>query len=183
MRHVMIDIETLGTKPGSVILSIGACKFDPMQLEGAVIVDTFHQAITLASCTRAGLRMDADTVEWWLDGARRTAWDELQSMEKVQLDEALLGFSDWLRADDDTRVWANGADFDCVLLETAYAVTGIPCPWTFRQTRCFRTFKNLAPAIKAPDTAWTQHNAVDDACTQALWMRDLVEYLGIGEPQ
>ena len=183
MRHVMIDIETLGTKPGSVILSIGAVKFDPMQLEGEVIVDTFHQAITLASCTSVGLRMEAETVEWWLDGARRTAWDQLQSMEKVQLDEALLGLSDWLRVDETTRIWACGADFDCVLLKTAYDVTGIPCPWTFRQTRCFRTFKALAPGVRRPDTAWTAHNALDDARTQALWMRDLVEFLGIGEPQ
>ena len=28
MEHIMIDIETLGTKPGSIILSIAAVKFD-----------------------------------------------------------------------------------------------------------------------------------------------------------
>lgn len=28
MRDIMIDIETLGTKPGSVIASIGAVAFD-----------------------------------------------------------------------------------------------------------------------------------------------------------
>ncbi|SVC58369.1 uncharacterized protein METZ01_LOCUS311223 [marine metagenome] len=27
--HAMIDIETLGTKPNAVILSVGATKFDP----------------------------------------------------------------------------------------------------------------------------------------------------------
>lgn len=179
----MIDIETLGTRPGSVILSIGAAKFDPVDRgAGAGIVDTFHQAITLASCTRVGLRMDPDTVEWWLDDARRTAWDKLQSMAKVDLDEALLGLADWLRVDDTTRIWANGADFDCVMLKTAYDVVGIPCPWTFRQTRCFRTLKALGRTPQ-PERLGTHHNALDDAVHQALWMRDMVEYLGIGEPQ
>ena len=30
--HAMIDIETLGTEPGSVVLSVGAVKFDPFTL-------------------------------------------------------------------------------------------------------------------------------------------------------
>ena len=29
--HAMIDIETLGTMPNSVILSVGAVKFDPFK--------------------------------------------------------------------------------------------------------------------------------------------------------
>ena len=38
MNRVMIDLETLGTKPGSVILSIGAVRFDNRQLTDALHV-------------------------------------------------------------------------------------------------------------------------------------------------
>ena len=31
--HAMIDIETLGTEPGCVVLSVGAVKFDPFNSE------------------------------------------------------------------------------------------------------------------------------------------------------
>lgn len=68
MPHIMIDLETMGTRPGSAILSIGACSFDPNWLGGSdsdhepgEARRTFYQNITLASCLDAGLTIDAAT--------------------------------------------------------------------------------------------------------------------------
>lgn len=73
MKHVMVDLETLGTKPGSVILSIGAVTFD---LDGSGRDGrTFYQRVNIQSCLDAGMTVDGDTVEWWFhpdrDQARR----------------------------------------------------------------------------------------------------------------
>jgi hypothetical protein len=49
VKNVMIDIETLGTRPGSVILSIGACRFGA---DG--IGEEFYRAIDVLDSLMAG---------------------------------------------------------------------------------------------------------------------------------
>ena len=65
MRHLMLDLETLGTTPGCVVLSIGAVEFD---LDG--IKSEFRAHIDVDSSTALGLKVDARTVMWWLDQSK-----------------------------------------------------------------------------------------------------------------
>jgi DNA polymerase III epsilon subunit-like protein len=58
VNRVMLDLETLGHTPGSVIVSIGAVKFG-----GGKILDTFYHRIDAQSCVEHGLKMDVSTVE------------------------------------------------------------------------------------------------------------------------
>ena len=58
---VMIDLETLGIQPGSVIRSIGAVVFDPVT---NTLGSTFYQNICADSCKKAGLTTDPDTIKW-----------------------------------------------------------------------------------------------------------------------
>ena len=69
MRHLMLDIETFGTTPGCVVLSIGAVEFD---LDG--IKGEFHAHIDVDSSTALGLKVDARTEKRWLEqsGIRKT---------------------------------------------------------------------------------------------------------------
>lgn len=64
MNNVMLDIETIGNKPWSVIVSIGAVIFNPKT--GDISDSTFHKKINIESCMNLGLKMDASTVLWWL---------------------------------------------------------------------------------------------------------------------
>ena len=68
--HIMVDLETMGTAPGSAIVSLGAVAFDPV---AGTLGEEFYRVITLGSCQRAGLTIDAGTIGWWLqqsDSAR-----------------------------------------------------------------------------------------------------------------
>ena len=49
----MLDLETLGNKPGSVIASIGAVKFGDGK-----IIDKFYRTINMQSCVRIGIALD-----------------------------------------------------------------------------------------------------------------------------
>lgn len=145
--HVMLDLETLGTRPGSVILSIGAAAFDP---NGAGVSDTFHVAIDQTTAQQSGLRIEADTVLWWMDPARAGAREALLKLPRLSLRIALLEFDKWLGrlAPPDARtIWGNGANFDNVLLRAAYEACWLTTPWTYRDDRCFRTLKKLAPHV------------------------------------
>ena len=156
--RIMLDLETLGNRPGSVIIAVGAARFGDDKILG-----TFYENVDAKSCTDIGLRMDTDTVMWWMKqnaGARKA----LQAAG-APVATVLARFSAWV-ADADAEVWGNGADFDCAVLGEAYAAAGIPRPWKYYNSRCYRTLKSLARDIK-PEKEGTRHNALDDAITQA----------------
>jgi hypothetical protein len=157
--QVMLDLETLGHKPGSVIAALGAVKF-----KDGEITSSFYERIDPESCIEHGLRMDASTVMWWLQ-QESAARLEITKPGKPLI-VVLLAFKAWL-ADKDAEIWGNGAAFDNVLLADAYDRAVIPRPWKFSNDRCYRTVKSLHPHVPMPREG-THHNALDDARSQAL---------------
>lgn len=172
----MLDLETLGTKPYSPILAIGACAFRPDQV--GPIEDAFYQAVTLESCLDLGLRPSADTILWWMDRepeARAVFKDPLA----VTLPLALDAFTDWLNSRP-LKLWGNSAAFDCGLLAAAYTACGKVVPWEFYNERCYRTLKKLSGADGIPlARVGTHHNAVDDALSQAYHLMAIYKGLGL----
>lgn len=164
MSHIMIDIETLGTKPGSAILSIGAVVFSA---EG-VSESTFFRAISLQSCIDVGLKIDPATVAWWMsqsDAARAAAFPA----ETEHLNVALFALRDWFVEQSGEQTWCHGAAFDVPLLETAYEAAGLAqlIPWKFWNVRCTRTLYDESGVTPDRSTG-AHHHPVDDARNQAL---------------
>lgn len=157
---VMIDIETLGTAPGSAILSIGAVVFGP---EG--LGDTFYAPILLQSCVAVGLTIDPNTIAWWMqqsDEARAAAFKS----DADALSDVLEQFTCWFGLVGAERPWCHGATFDVPLLEVAYKACGLQAPWRFYNVRDTRTLYDLS-GVKVDRAQGTQHNALDDAIAQA----------------
>lgn len=155
----MVDIETLGTDPGCVVLSLGAVQFDEYSLG-----EEFYRVIDMESCQEYGLTIDASTLDWWLgqDAEAQAVFDA----DGVSLDAALGDFAEFY--DGCEEVWANAPTFDCAHLKEAYEAVEQDLPWGFRDERCFRTLKALPGAITEPeDWNGTAHDALDDAKWQA----------------
>tara|TARA_R110000824_G_scaffold68916_1_gene177659 strand:- start:2181 stop:2720 length:540 start_codon:yes stop_codon:yes gene_type:complete len=176
----MLDLETLGTKTDSVILSIGAAAFNEDS-----ITNEFYTTINVQSCVEKGLKMYPDTVCWWAkqsDAAKKGVFESTTT-----LPSALSDFSLWVRsmeADmlDSVRMWGNGEDFDNVILREAYLKVGVPpsrIPWHFSNNRSYRTLKNLVPYIYM-DRLGEHHNSLDDAKSQALHAIKLLKELHHG---
>lgn len=163
MKHVMIDLETLGTVADAVILSIGAVRFDPdtNQIDDA----GFYKSISIESNLDYKRRIQEDTLIWWL--GQSVAAQHVFHEPKETLETSLCEFSDWL-GDDKAYMWSNGADFDLPMLAHAFTQCTITIPWKFWNSRCVRTLKNLdvAKNIKVPRLG-THHNALQDAIHQA----------------
>lgn len=141
MLDIMLDLETLGTRPGCVIAQIGAVAF-----EEATITQPFFAKVDITDAQREGLVIEAETVKWWLkqeDGARAEIGDGLR------LGKALWAFTMYhatitgLNGGQKPKIWGNGAAFDNVILRAAYEKAKIEAPWAFWDDRCFRTLKNL----------------------------------------
>lgn len=172
MTDIMLDIETLGTHPGCVILSIGAAVFD---LKGDGCADTFYVNIDRQNAEQSGLRVEPDTAAWWekrSESARAALLVDPQPTSK-----ALIAFGAWFQRAGDARLWCHGANFDEPILGYAYWRLDMPTPWKFWNTRCTRTLYDLADVntMKIPNYG-TKHNALDDVrfqvkCVQACYRR------------
>lgn len=161
MKNVMLDIETFGTLPGSVIRSIGAVTFD---LAGKV-GETFYVNIDKQSCLDAGLVVDPKTEEWW--SQQSPAARQSLEVDPKPLHTALLNFRTWFLARNAPFVWSQGANFDPPLLEAAYVASGIGLPWKFFNVRDTRTVYDLF-GFDTRDIARKRihHNALDDTLHQ-----------------
>jgi hypothetical protein len=160
--NVMVDLETLGTVPGSVILSIGAVAFNEMD----VSEEGFYTPIRRESCFQAGLTADQTTLDWWerqSEEARKVLFDPAGA----SLEEALRRFNEYLGQFPGTvSIWGNGANFDNPLLACAFKAVGVTPYYRFWNERCYRTVKNQYPDIELTRVG-TYHNALDDARCQA----------------
>lgn len=169
--HVMIDIETMAVSPDAAICAIGACAFDPAAPGDGLIPDgrgEWYRVVSLDDAIRQGGRVDGSTIIWWLQ-QHVTAQGELCGRAESML-VALSSLSDWMRGIGMAQVWGNGADFDLVVLGTAYRRAAIAAPWSYRQVRCYRTLRELTRGqvdLPAMRTAEVQHRALDDARYQA----------------
>ena len=116
-------------------------------------------------------RLSDSTLQWWMTqpAEARTVFTE---PPRVRLATALFALSTWIKQGEiegeRIYVWSNGADFDLAILAHAYAQFSMPVPWSFTNTRCFRTFKNLSSrSPKALPFVGVKHNALADAVNQA----------------
>lgn len=162
MTHVMVDLETWGTRPGSAIRSIGAVVFDP---QTGNIGSQFYANIEDASCADVGLVRDPRTEAWWSEQSL-AAKAAFQSPEAIHVADAVAGFNSWWAEVGGKFVYGHGANFDPVLLEAVFEACMLQAPWDFWNVRCCRTI--LAMANRKPARAGgTHHNALDDAIAQA----------------
>lgn len=175
-RHVMLDLETLGTASNSVIISIGAVVFYPYKLidEGRSIdhVDAytpFFTAVTKQSCLAAGLVVDAATEIWWNKQS-----EEARSQFKypIHLKDSLSMLTRSLANCD--ALWGNGSDFDNVILANAYKACGFRPPWSHRVNRCYRTMKAMFPQVQTPRYELT-HHALEDAKYQTRHLLNILK--------
>lgn len=160
MSDVMIDTETLGTKPGSAILSIGAVMFG---IDG--VGERFYAPIQLSSCADVGLAIDPATVQWWMrqnDEARAAAFPDTAT----PIWRVLVDFSNWFNVQGAKYPWCHGAGFDVPLLDAAFKACGLKSPWEFWNVRDTRTLYDLV-GVKVDRRAGTHHHALDDAINQA----------------
>lgn len=157
---IMLDLETLSTKPTAAIIAIGAVAFTDTDER------KFYQTIrpTVGD-------IDFDTVAWWTkqsDSARQSTFTGEKSTRQV-----LEELTDFFYSHQPTEVWGNGAAFDNVILCHSYQACGMTPPWSYDADRCFRTLREIHPPAANVPFLGTFHNALDDAIHQVRVLRQI----------
>lgn len=180
--HLIVDLETMGKKPGAPIVSIGAVFFDPSSGKTGA---EFYQVINLESSMSFGAKPDASTILWWLKQSPE-ARSAIVVDDTVGLLEALELFLDFIaenaaNGSKNVQLWGNGSSFDCSLLEAAFELADTPFPiphWNYRDVRTVVELGKAVGLHSRYDIPFEgdQHNALADARHQVkyvsvIWQR------------
>lgn len=167
MDDVMLDLETLGTAPGSVIRTVGAVRFDPFTGQTG---PSLHLAISREDMMCLGFRVSTDTERFWARPQNRDADRAIRAMEQLAVIDALERVEAFLRSPNygEPVIWAQGANFDPVLLESAYRGLRRKAPWGYSAVRDTRTVYALAHGRPASPVRreGVHHTALDDCLHQ-----------------
>lgn len=159
----MVDLETMSTQKNAAIISIGAVKFWLNVSQDEFTTDQlFYQTVSLKSSQKAGLDVDANTVEWWLQQSKE-AQSALFDHNRKDLVSALRAFSNWFPKD--AYLFGNGATFDNIVLRSAFEACGVQYPVSYRNDMCYRTVARMAN-VQMERAEGVKHNALDDAIRQ-----------------
>jgi hypothetical protein len=166
---VMLDLETLSTRPNAVILSIGAVKFDPFT--NRIDVDEgLDLRIDVDEQSALGRDIQEETVKWWETQPKEVQNAAFDPDGRIKLNDFIRSLNKFLVGAD--NIWAQGPAFDIVILEDLYRQLSIPTPWQFWQIRDSRTLFGVHgdPRDKNRQGA---HNALMDCCYQAMGVQQI----------
>jgi hypothetical protein len=170
-RHIMLDLETLGTSSQAVITQIGGCVFQPCAKDWNI--GSFQYYIDPQSCLDVGLKMDWSTIQWWLKQSEEARAGFQGTTMSLREALGILKQASWK---DMRGVWSHGLTFDLPILEHAFKACDMKVPWHFKAARDTRTLFWLTNPVW-PDNP-VKHSAKHDAIAQAGAVVDGLRKIG-----
>jgi hypothetical protein len=172
--HLIADLETLGQRPGAVIVDVGLVVFSA----GNPYIDGMRVRIDIQSSMDLGFEVDAATLVWWMeqnDAARHTVFSMKRSPTGnlspnfLHVGLASRKIHDFIVGVNPAGVWSNGPSFDLSMLAVLFQRCGLDMPWNFRAERCFRTISAMYSEAcpTEPRDGGVKHSAFDDALWEA----------------
>ena len=174
--QVMLDLETLGTRPECVILTLGAVKFNPYTLEEPT--GGLYLRMDADEQIAKGREVQEDTLQWWMNQAEDIREEALGEEGRVSVEQMYKELNKICVGVQ--NIWAQGPVFDIVILENLYRQLGLPCPWQFWQIRDSRTLLSSLGDPREKNKAGL-HNALEDCVSQAQAVQFVFNKAGITE--
>lgn len=175
MIQVMIDIETLGTLPGSVVFAIGAVVLENNR--ESALHPPFYSLINPQSAQKHGMTTDMSTLEWWFKQPVEAREQLMKAFAQgATVEAAVTRLQEWYGGlPAPAAVWCKGASFDFPHLKVFFRAAGQFTPWHYQQERCYRTLMALYPGIKAAAPV-VGHHALHDARAQGEHLARLLDH-------
>ena len=159
---IMLDLESLGTRPDCAILTLGAVKFDPFTPDA--FGDSLYFRIDVDEQLALGREVQEDTLKWWAKQADDVREEALGEEGRVSLETMYRDLNRFCVGVE--NIWCQGPAFDIVILENIYRQQGWPTPWQFWQIRDSRTLFGVHGDPREKGKAGL-HNALEDCISQA----------------
>ena len=169
---IMLDLESLGTRPDCAILTLGAVKFDPFTPDA--FGDSLYFRIDVDEQLALGREIQQDTLNWWARQADDVREEALGEEGRVSLETMYRDLNRFCVGVE--NIWCQGPAFDIVILENIYRQQGWPTPWQFWQIRDSRTLFGVHGDPREKGKAGL-HNALEDCVSQAQGVQQIYHAL------
>lgn len=169
--HAMLDIETLGTKPNSAVLSAGVVFFDPKT------GTTHEQKMFLFDPKQQPNRpVDFTTMKWWMmqTQAAREHWYKAK-FENIH--KELVEFVNFCKTHKSLTWWGCSPAFDQIIMESLLESRGVKVPWIFWKWRDVRTIKDFLKDKSAVNS--NAHDPVADCHAQIILVNRFYQEQGL----
>ena len=173
--HVMIDLETLDTRPSSTILTLGAVKFNPLNFDEPH--SELYLKLDLDEQDKLGRSVSEDTIAWWGRQDPKIQEEAFSEDGRVGISALISQLNKYVL--NSNVIWAHSYGFDMTILEDLYRQVKMPIPWNFWQIRDSRTLFELLPVDPRKSMQTDLHNALADAYYQAKAVQIAYRDLGI----
>ena len=167
--HGMIELETLGTGSNSVVVSVGLVAFN---ISTGEILAELAIGLNLNQQIKTGGVIDGDTLEFHFAQAPDSI-QKLAQRKVLDVKEGLELISNFIKANNITTLWGNGATFDNVILRNLYARHLKVFPlgfWTDRDLRTAVDIYNID--TRTVPFEGIKHYCLDDARHQVKLLTD-----------
>jgi hypothetical protein len=171
---IMLDLESLGTRPDCAILTLGAVKFSPYVLDD--FGESLYLRIDVDEQLALGREVQEDTLQWWMKQAEDVREEALGEGDRVSLESMYKQLNRFVVGV--TNIWCQGPAFDIVILENIYRQCGWPTPWQFWQIRDSRTLFGVHGDPREKGKVGL-HNALEDCVSQAQGVQQIYHKLNI----
>jgi hypothetical protein len=175
-KNIMLDLETLSTRPNAAIIVIAAIQFhDDVQYEEELSeeklqsLNTFYRRIDLSSLSGDKYHVDEKTVSWWETQEKSIAHEALHQEPRMQIKNALQDFANWVGNDKNTvKIWGNGSSFDVTILGEAFELEHLEVCWKFWNVRDLRTIMDFGKVRMNDLPQFKKHHALWDCYRQIV---------------
>ena len=172
MRDICIDLETTSTDPyHGAILQIGAVKFDLFTGE---IGDTFQVSLKIPH----NRYWSEDTRQFW---AKNLDLYNHITQNAMEPKEGFIKFVEWVKQTHSPHFWAKPITFDFNWIQSYCDQYDIKIPFEFWKARDLRSFMlgvfapDPLPRVKMKP-GLTEHDALQDALSEAMWAIDTYKW-------
>jgi len=146
--RIVLDIETLGTSPDSVIWQIAAIEIGGSQR-------TFNKLLRPIDQIAMGREVNDSTVKWTeingdqvgLDTAYQLGMHHVDAIRQLQVWCGLVHG----RKGGDLWVWCRGTDFDIAFMNNICKQLRMSVPWKYNAARDIRTLEGVVLAVCGVD--------------------------------
>ena len=173
--HAMIDLETLGTKPDAVVLTIGGVKFNPNDMSETH--SHFYHRFHVDEQLDKKRTTEDSTLEWWGKQDPAVREEALGEHNRESVMHILKELNKWCVGVH--TIWAQGPVFDIGILENMYRQYDHHVPWPFWKIKDSRTLFGIMPNDPRKEVNFAAHNALEDCKVQALCVQRTLKKLGL----
>lgn len=179
-KSLMIDIETLDTKPSAIVLSVGGCFFD-LDNPNTTIQELYQNSIYLELNPKEqenkNRTISIDTLTWWLNNdLNLKAFFENIS---INTGRNLKLLSDFIISNQIKSVWSKSPSFDMNILDSLFSDFNMTFPIGFRDRFDVRTVLEIRKLteISKIKLQGNGHHALNDAINQTLMICNVLNHI------